>query len=94
MRLPGADSIILLEPSVAVRRRRIVIRWIKQMLGIEKCGYKPGFWMLRAMFKWTRDYETDVDSLKQSLVPYETKISLLRNVGDIERYIDKHIASK
>lgn len=36
-----ADRIIFLDPPVWKRKVRIVLRFIKQKLGVEKCHYKP-----------------------------------------------------
>jgi len=46
--LKMADTIILLEIAPKSRNYRIVKRWIKQKLGIEKCIYKPRYEMLKA----------------------------------------------
>ena len=86
-----ADSIILLEPCVNVRKRRIIFRWIKQKLHIEKCGYKPTLDMLKAMFRWTKNYEVGTDTLKEKLAPYKQKISLIRTERDIQQYINEHL---
>ena len=48
--LRQADTVVLLDPPIAVRRRRILTRWVKQNLGLEPCGYRPNFAMVRAMF--------------------------------------------
>ncbi|MCL2408094.1 MAG: hypothetical protein FWC96_00555 [Oscillospiraceae bacterium] len=85
-----ADSIILLEPPVHTRKCRIILRWIKQMLRVEKCGYRPGLYMLKLMFKWTKGYEHG--TLKDRLPPYKYKISVLQTEQDIERYISKNFA--
>ena len=52
-----ADRIIFLDTPKRTRLRRIVTRWVRQRLGLEKAGYKPSLEMLRMMFKWTRDFE-------------------------------------
>ncbi len=83
----AADSIVLLDIPVRVRRRRILLRWIKQRLGIEKCIYTPDMAMLKLMFKWTREYERGADGLALRLRPYQSKVTALRNRRDIERYI-------
>ena len=69
-----ADSVILLEPPIFVRRFRILVRWVKQNLRLEKCGYIPDREMLRLMFKWTRNYDFGVDGLKERLVPYSNNM--------------------
>ena len=87
-----ADSIILLEPPLSVRKHRIILRWVKQMLRLEKCGYRPGLYMLKLMFKWTKNYELGLDGLKDRLIPYKHKIALLQTEKDIKRYISENFA--
>lgn len=89
--LQKADSVILLEPPVYVRKWRILLRWIKQKFKIEKCGYTPNFKMLQAMFRWTYNYETGADGVKERLIPYKSKISLIRTDRDIAYYINKYL---
>lgn len=52
-----AEIIIFLDTPLHIRRLRIITRFIKQRLGIEKCNYYPTFEMLKKMFKWTNDFE-------------------------------------
>ncbi len=89
--MQAADSIIHLEPPVSIRKRRIVLRWIKQRLHLEACGYIPGVYMLKLMFKWTRNYENGADGVKERLVRYKAKTSLLRTERDIRRYIHENL---
>lgn len=35
-----ADVVILLEIPLLVREKRIISRWLKQKMGLEKCIYK------------------------------------------------------
>ncbi|HWQ57403.1 MAG TPA: DNA topology modulation protein FlaR [Clostridia bacterium] len=86
-----ADSIILLEPPAAVRLWRIVRRWIRQNLGLEACGYTPDWGMLKLMFRWTRQYETDADGVRARAAKYTDKVSLIRNERDIRRYVRERI---
>lgn len=50
-----ADLIIYLDIKKKIVERRIIIRWIKQKLKIEKTNYKPDIKMLRLMYKWARE---------------------------------------
>ncbi len=87
----AADSIILLEPSAALRRYRIVSRWIKQNLGLEPCAYKPDLRMLRLMFKWTRNFESGADGLKRRLGAYGEKVSVIRGERDVRAFEEAHM---
>lgn len=89
-----ADRIILLEPNAWVGRHRIFLRWIKQNLGLEKCGYKPGLWMLKAMLRWAHDYETGADGLRSRLEPYREKMTILKNNREIREYINSIVIDK
>lgn len=87
--LKAADTVILLEIAARTRRYRIIKRWIKQRLGIEQCIYKPGYQMLKWMFKWSRDYDTGVDNLKERIVRYKEKTVTLKNNKEIRLYLTK-----
>ena len=81
-----SDSIILLEPPVYVIKRRVICRWVKQNLGLEKSGYKPGFYMLKYMFKWIKDYENGTTGPKSRINNYSHKLSVLKTDADIKSY--------
>ena len=83
-----ADIILLLEPPIPIRNFRIFSRWVKQRLGLEKCGYSPGFWMLRNMYKWSANYDTGKDGLKERLAPYWGKVCVMRGGRDLERFLN------
>jgi adenylate kinase family enzyme len=82
-----ADTIILLEIPLIIRKKRILLRWIKQNLGIEKCIYRPCFDMLNAMFHWARDYDTGEDGTKKRVSLFENKTIVLHNNKDIKQYM-------
>ena len=82
-----ADAVILLEIPLMVRQKRILLRWLKQNLGIEKCIYKPRFEVLKAMFRWAKNYDADLDGTKGRLAPFQNKTVILRNNRDINRYL-------
>lgn len=82
-----ADTVILLEIPLYVRRKRIILRWIKQNLGIEKCTYKPHLKMLKSMFKWARNYNTGADGTKSRVAKFSSKTVVLHNNKEIERYL-------
>jgi adenylate kinase family enzyme len=82
-----AETIILLEPSTVVRNQRIILRWIRQNLGIEKCVYKPNLNMLRCMLQWSKDYDLGKDKLKERLTPYQNKVIILKSNRCINHYV-------
>jgi len=86
----AADSIVLIELPPGVRNYRIMKRWIKQRIGIEKCSYTPSVQMLKSMFKWSKEYEIGRDGLKLRLSTYKNKVILLRNNKDIKEFLNSH----
>ncbi len=56
-----ANIIVLLEIPTIIMNYRIIKRWIKQRLGIEKCIYGPKYEMLKCMLKWSKDYDLGKD---------------------------------
>lgn len=51
-----ADCIIFLDTPYLIRLKRILFRYVKQLLKIEKANYKPTFSMLINMFKWNHKF--------------------------------------
>lgn len=84
-----ADTLVLLQPPPFVRRLRILRRWLRQRCGLEACAYRPSLAMLRAMYRWTKDYETGVDDLRTRIAPLHEKTVLLRTRHEINAYIVK-----
>lgn len=82
-----ADAVVLLEPSPLRRRLRVVRRWLKQNLGLEPCGYRPGFEMLRSMFRWSKNYETGKDDIRQRLQAYPDKLVVLRTNAQVREFL-------
>ena len=83
-----ADTVLLLEIPPIVREKRILLRWVKQNLGLEKCIYRPRFAMLQAMFRWARNYDTGADGTKALVSQFASKTIVLRNGKDIRRYLE------
>lgn len=69
-----ADVILFLDPPLRVRLRRIVLRWLRQRLGLEPCNYRPTVSMLRAMFRWTREFEQNRAAFERQLAQYGGKV--------------------
>lgn len=69
-----ADKIIFLDTALSVRKYRIISRFIKQKLGVEKSHYKPDFNMLKYMFIWTNDFERDRQMHEERLQKYKDKL--------------------
>ncbi|MCM3745779.1 hypothetical protein M3223_00285 [Paenibacillus pasadenensis] len=78
-----ADTIIFLDTPLRKRKIRIVTRFVKQNLGIEKCAYKPDLTMLKMMFKWTRDFEKNRSDLEARLQTHKEKLIRLYDNNDL-----------
>ena len=87
--LEKADQIIVLQLSRALRRRRIILRHIRQVLGFEPSGYKPSLSMVRMMLKWADDFDTGADGTKGRIAPYKEKTVTLRTPKEVERFLEK-----
>ncbi|MBM7565008.1 hypothetical protein [Paenibacillus sacheonensis] len=76
-----ADTIIFLDPPLRTRRIRILTRYLKQKLGIEKCHYKPDLKMLRMMYRWTSDFERNREGFEGKLERYKEKLIRVKDTG-------------
>ncbi|WP_037287883.1 AAA family ATPase [Saccharibacillus sacchari] len=81
-----ADTVIFLDPPLWKRKLRIVRRFAKQKLGMEPAHYKPDLSMLKAMFRWTADFEKNRPQFEAKLARYARKVVTLRTRREIERY--------
>lgn len=75
-----ADKIIFLDTPLWKRKLRILFRYIKQQLRIEKCHYKSDLKMLKLMYKWTKDFENNRAELEKMLDQYKDKLIVIKNV--------------
>jgi len=78
--LDMADKIIFLDTPLWKRKYRILMRYIKQKLGIEKAHYKPNLEMLKSMYKWTRDFENSRSEFEMMLNQYEDKVTVIKSL--------------
>ncbi|WP_238881491.1 hypothetical protein [Clostridium sp. YIM B02551] len=82
--LDMADSIIFLDPPLWIRKYRILLRFIKQQLKIEKCHYKSDLNMLRKMYMWTRDFEDKRYEFENMLNNYKDKLVIINNAKKLD----------
>jgi len=85
--LKQADIIALLEIPFQVRKRWIVLRWIKQRLGIEKSLYIPSYAMLKCMLGWAKNYNSEKGELYDRIKPYQDKLIILHSNKEIDKFI-------
>lgn len=69
-----ADIIIFLDPPLWKRRIRIITRYLKQKLGFERAHYKPDLEILKMMFTWTSDFESNRGDFEEKLNLYNDKV--------------------
>ncbi|NMO96571.1 hypothetical protein [Paenibacillus lemnae] len=82
--LDMADLVILVDPPLWKRKIRIATRMLKQKLGIETSHYKPNLKMLKMMYRWTREFESNRVSFEARLQPYEHKLIRLSDSTDLD----------
>ncbi len=75
-----ADKIIFLDTPLWKRKYRILLRYVKQKLGIEKCNYNSDLRMLKSMYKWTKDFEHHRVEFEKMLSQYKNKLIITTNV--------------
>ena len=73
-----ADKIIYLNIPKYKRNIRILTRFIKQNLKIEKANYKPYLKMLKNMYKWSKKDEEGKEEFQKMLNKYEDKLEVIR----------------
>lgn len=83
-----ADLIVFLDTNYSIRIHRIIKRFLKQKLRLEKSNYKPKWSMLFKMLKWNRDFEK-VSKVKffKEFGQYKDKIIVINNTKFIEEYL-------
>lgn len=77
--LEMAEKIIYLDIPKNIRNKRILTRYIKQKIGIEKSNYKPSLKMLKMMFKWSNEFEKNRDEFENKLNKYVDKLEVIGN---------------
>jgi len=82
-----ADRILVLDYPLWLRQWRIIKRWVRQNLGLEKSAYRPRLKMLRLMLRWARSYDTDYDGVKTRLQRYEGKVIRFTCPAQAEQYL-------
>lgn len=86
-----ADRIIFLDIPIWKRRIRIVKRFVKQQIGIEKSHYKSDINMLKMMFKWSRDFEQEKLELGNRLICYNKKYVHIISDNELDSILQKII---
>ena len=85
--LEAADHILFLDVPVAIRHWRIIKRFTRQALGLEKANYQPTFSIFLKMFQWTRYFEKQMKpEFLKKFNTYDKKVALL-STSDFRKII-------
>ncbi|MBR4982618.1 MAG: DNA topology modulation protein FlaR [Lachnospiraceae bacterium] len=83
-----ADVIYVLDIPSHIYKYRIIMRFIKRKLGIEK-GKKETFKSVYKLLKWTNKYQNNnLKEIKKILKQYESKVVWISNSRGIDRIIN------
>lgn len=84
-----ADIVIWMDTPLWRRKTRILVRFLKQKFGLEKCHYKPDLTMLRLMYRWTRDFERKRGQFEAKLRGYEDKVVRVRDAKNLAAAVQR-----
>lgn len=85
----SADLILFLDTKYSLRTYRIIKRFIKQKLQLEKANYKPTLVIFFKMFRWNRYFE-DVGKVNffNKYGIHKDKIKVIKNAKCIKKYFN------
>ncbi len=85
----SADLIIFLDTKYSVRTYRIIKRFLKQKLRLEKSNYKSTLKIFYKMFRWNRYFE-DVGRVNffNKYALHKDKIEVVNNKNSINNYFN------
>ena len=86
-----ADKIILLYPPKYIRNVRIIKRYIKQKLGLEKAEYRPKIEIIKRMINGSNNFEDENSKVRVQLLKHKEKTVVLKTKRDINEYIKKDL---
>lgn len=84
--LNKSDQIIYLDIPLKIRKKRILIRYIKQKLKIEKCNYKPSIKLLKMMYKWTATFEQEKENFEKLINNCDKPVTILKNIEEVNSF--------
>lgn len=82
-----ADEIVFLDPPLALRRKRIFLRYFKQKCKLEKSRYTPSLKMLRAMCHWTSEFEANRSKFLQLLEEHANSSIIIKNPSELDAFV-------
>lgn len=88
--LDYSDTIIFLDVPLYIRKIRILKRFIMQQFNLEKSEYKSDLKMLKMMFKWTKDFETNRCIFEKMLNEYSSKLVVISNKNELRKLLNSY----
>jgi adenylate kinase family enzyme len=84
----NADKIFVIRSNYKLQKRRIICRFIKRKLGIEKTNRKETIKSIRGLISWTRTYNDNMNSFVGCHYDqFKDKIVFVNNSTDILVYL-------
>ncbi|QFF97529.1 DNA topology modulation protein FlaR [Psychrobacillus glaciei] len=88
--LRAADQIIFLDIPVKSRSWRIVARYIRQLIKVEKANYKPTLTIFFRMFKWNRYFEEQMKpSFQMKFNKFNHKVHHFVTDKEVEEWLQR-----
>lgn len=73
-----ADQIYFLNPSIFIIKFRIIKRYFKQKIQLEKANYDINLSLLKSMFKWANEFEKNKNNFMKLLNKYQNKLIIIK----------------
>jgi adenylate kinase family enzyme len=87
--MQSAGRILFLDPPNRVRQYRILKRFIRQKLCLEKANYRPSLHILRRMFEWNAQFQNqDRKQILHNLNLFLDKTIFLRTKKDVRNILN------
>lgn len=84
-----ADIILFLDIALPIRKYRIVNRFFKQKLGMEKANYKPALRVLKILYKYNNEFDSkSKPEILGLLELHKNKVIVIKNKNDVEDFIE------
>lgn len=85
----NADVILFIDTNLSTRRFRIIKRFLKQKIGIEKANYKPTLKILKDLYNYNTVFEyKSKPEIFDMLSPYKNKLIIIKSNAEIKNYFN------
>lgn len=91
-----ADIILILKPNKLIRDYRVVRRFFRTRVGLEKWNYKQSYKNLYQMiFEWNRGYDREgISRIFELTDEFADKRIIIKNNQEIEVHIEERLSAK